>query len=137
MVTLPFSVREGINIFLAGFVPTENLRFREEALTFKVGVLSGEAACARLTCMPPTAASLPQQALYGSPAHCPTRVFVLPPCFLPCGQVSDQGVEGDEEQKKFLSYKYPAMTKTQGAFTLHVSSLPHACPHAACVGGVW
>jgi ATP-binding cassette subfamily E protein 1 len=29
-------VREGINIFLAGFVPTENLRFREEALTFKV-----------------------------------------------------------------------------------------------------
>ena len=37
VVTMPFSVREGINIFLAGFVPTENLRFREEALTFKVG----------------------------------------------------------------------------------------------------
>lgn len=36
MVTLPFSVREGINIFLAGFVPTENLRFREESLSFKV-----------------------------------------------------------------------------------------------------
>lgn len=36
VVTLPFSVREGINIFLAGFVPTENLRFRDEALTFKV-----------------------------------------------------------------------------------------------------
>ncbi|KAJ6839890.1 ABC transporter E family member 2 isoform X1 [Iris pallida] len=35
VVTLPFSVREGINIFLAGFVPTENLRFREESLTFK------------------------------------------------------------------------------------------------------
>lgn len=35
VVTMPFSVREGINIFLAGFVPTENLRFREEALTFK------------------------------------------------------------------------------------------------------
>ncbi|KAF8694390.1 hypothetical protein HU200_038266 [Digitaria exilis] len=31
----PFSVREGINIFLAGFVPTENLRFRDESLTFK------------------------------------------------------------------------------------------------------
>lgn len=29
-------VREGINIFLAGFVPTENLRFRDESLTFKV-----------------------------------------------------------------------------------------------------
>ncbi|KAF1778655.1 P-loop containing nucleoside triphosphate hydrolase [Phytophthora cactorum] len=29
-------VREGINIFLSGFVPTENLRFRMEELTFKV-----------------------------------------------------------------------------------------------------
>lgn len=36
VVTMPFSVREGINIFLDGFVPTENLRFRESSLTFKV-----------------------------------------------------------------------------------------------------
>eukprot|EP00928_Gymnodinium_smaydae_P046877 TRINITY_DN31256_c0_g1_i1.p1 TRINITY_DN31256_c0_g1~~TRINITY_DN31256_c0_g1_i1.p1 ORF type:complete len:641 (+),score=166.41 TRINITY_DN31256_c0_g1_i1:78-1925(+) len=36
VVTMPFSVREGINIFLDGFIPTENLRFREVALTFKV-----------------------------------------------------------------------------------------------------
>lgn len=36
VVTMPFGVREGINIFLAGFVPTENLRFRDEELTFKV-----------------------------------------------------------------------------------------------------
>jgi ATP-binding cassette, sub-family E, member 1 len=36
VVTLPFSVREGINIFLAGFVPTENLRFRQTALTFRL-----------------------------------------------------------------------------------------------------
>lgn len=36
VVTMPFSVREGINVFLAGFVPTENLRFREDALSFKV-----------------------------------------------------------------------------------------------------
>ncbi|XP_065838260.1 ATP-binding cassette sub-family E member 1-like isoform X2 [Oscarella lobularis] len=36
VVTLPFSVREGINVFLDGFVPTENLRFRETALVFKV-----------------------------------------------------------------------------------------------------
>ena len=41
-MTLPFSVREGINIFLAGFVPTENLRFREEGLTFKVAENAGE-----------------------------------------------------------------------------------------------
>jgi len=37
VVTLPYSVREGINIFLAGFVPTENLRFRTEAFTFYMG----------------------------------------------------------------------------------------------------
>lgn len=36
VVTMPFSVREGINVFLAGFVPTENMRFRDEELTFKV-----------------------------------------------------------------------------------------------------
>ena len=33
---MPFNVRDGINIFLAGFVPTENLRFREMELSFKV-----------------------------------------------------------------------------------------------------
>ena len=36
VVTMPFTVREGINIFLAGFVPTENMRFREEELSFKI-----------------------------------------------------------------------------------------------------
>ncbi|KAF4698403.1 ATP-binding cassette sub- E member 1, partial [Perkinsus olseni] len=35
VVTMPFSVREGINIFLDGFIPTENLRFREVALNFR------------------------------------------------------------------------------------------------------
>lgn len=34
VVTMPFSVREGINIFLAGWVPTENMRFRDIELTF-------------------------------------------------------------------------------------------------------
>jgi ATP-binding cassette subfamily E protein 1 len=36
VVTLPYSVREGINIFLDGFIPTENLRFRDESLTFRI-----------------------------------------------------------------------------------------------------
>ena len=36
VVTMPFSVREGINIFLDGFIPTENMKFRDEKLTFKV-----------------------------------------------------------------------------------------------------
>jgi ATP-binding cassette, sub-family E, member 1 len=33
---MPYSVREGINIFLAGFIPTENMRFRDYELNFKV-----------------------------------------------------------------------------------------------------
>ena len=36
VVTMPYGVREGINIFLDGFVPTENLRFREESLNFRL-----------------------------------------------------------------------------------------------------
>ena len=39
---MPFSVREGINIFLSGFVPTENLRFREEELSFKLSTQQGK-----------------------------------------------------------------------------------------------
>jgi ATP-binding cassette, sub-family E, member 1 len=37
VVTMPHSVREGINVFLEGYIPTENLRFREEKLQFRVG----------------------------------------------------------------------------------------------------
>lgn len=36
VVTMPFSVREGINHFLAGYIPTENMRFRDEEFTFYV-----------------------------------------------------------------------------------------------------
>jgi ATP-binding cassette subfamily E protein 1 len=36
VVTLPHGVREGINIFLDGKIPSENMRFREESLTFKM-----------------------------------------------------------------------------------------------------
>ncbi|VDN55057.1 unnamed protein product [Dracunculus medinensis] len=36
VVTLPSGVREGINIFLDGFIPTENMRFRDTQLSFKV-----------------------------------------------------------------------------------------------------
>ncbi|KAI3648940.1 hypothetical protein MP228_003218 [Amoeboaphelidium protococcarum] len=42
VVTLPFGVREGINIFLDGKVPTENLRFREESLVFKIAETADE-----------------------------------------------------------------------------------------------
>jgi ATP-binding cassette subfamily E protein 1 len=48
VVTMPFSVREGINIFLDGFVPTENLRFRETVLTFKVAETGDDEEIKRL-----------------------------------------------------------------------------------------
>lgn len=35
VVTAPYTVREGINIYLDGYIPTENLRFRENSLNFK------------------------------------------------------------------------------------------------------
>mmetsp|Transcript_18683 Transcript_18683/g.59534 ORF Transcript_18683/g.59534 Transcript_18683/m.59534 type:complete len:628 (+) Transcript_18683:94-1977(+) len=49
VVTMPFSVREGINVFLAGFVPTENMRFREEALSFKLAQTAEEKATGSAT----------------------------------------------------------------------------------------
>jgi len=42
IVTLPFSVREGINVFLAGWNPVENMRFRDVELNFKVGAIERE-----------------------------------------------------------------------------------------------
>lgn len=36
VVSQPASVRDGINIFLDGFIPSENMRFRDELLTFRV-----------------------------------------------------------------------------------------------------
>jgi len=49
VVTAPFSIREGINVFLDGFVPTENLRFREESLSFKVSDQLSEEEIKRLS----------------------------------------------------------------------------------------
>ncbi|GAU89024.1 hypothetical protein RvY_01623 [Ramazzottius varieornatus] len=48
VVTMPSGVREGINIFLDGFIPSENLRFRETALTFKVSEQMTEEEVKRL-----------------------------------------------------------------------------------------
>jgi ATP-binding cassette subfamily E protein 1 len=42
VVTFPASVREGINIFLDGNIPSENLRFRDESLTFRIADAADE-----------------------------------------------------------------------------------------------
>lgn len=34
IVSMPYSVREGLNIFLSGFIPSENVRFRETVIDF-------------------------------------------------------------------------------------------------------
>lgn len=39
VVTLPAGVRDGINHFLEGYIPTENMRFRDDELTFRVSFL--------------------------------------------------------------------------------------------------
>jgi ATP-binding cassette subfamily E protein 1 len=36
VVTFPMGVRDGINVFLAGHIPSENMRFRPFELSFKV-----------------------------------------------------------------------------------------------------
>ncbi|KAI5190424.1 ATP-binding cassette, sub-family E, member 1 [Nematocida minor] len=36
VISQPFTVREAINIFLNGMLPTENMRFRAESLTFRI-----------------------------------------------------------------------------------------------------
>jgi len=36
VISSPFNVRDGINIYLKGYIPTENIRFRNEEFTFKI-----------------------------------------------------------------------------------------------------
>ena len=35
VVSYPFNVRDGINVFLSGYIPTENMRFRDFELNLK------------------------------------------------------------------------------------------------------
>lgn len=42
VVTVPSPVRDGINIFLDGYIPAENMRFREESLTFRIAETAEE-----------------------------------------------------------------------------------------------
>jgi len=48
VVTMPSPVRDGINIFLDGYIPAENMRFREESLTFKIAETADDFEIERL-----------------------------------------------------------------------------------------
>lgn len=76
VVTMPYSVREGINIFLAGFIPTENLRFREDELTFKVVETDAD---------------------------------------------KEKAATDEKQLSKPSNYRYPAMKKTMGPFSMSVN----------------
>jgi len=110
VVTLPFSVREGINIFLAGFVPTENLRFREEALSFKVADGAAEGAAAAAT------ASAKAKAKGGVGGGGGEEGDDGKPT---SAAAADAAAAAARRAGKFT---YPAMSKTQGNFTLSVEA---------------
>ena len=107
-------MREGINVFLAGFVPTENLRFREEALSFKVAVDTSESESAVAAASAAAAASSSSKSKKGKEK---------------AGGEGEGGGEGDDSAatavvggKRYARFTYPAMTKTQGSFKLTVES---------------
>ncbi|GAC75056.1 RNAse L inhibitor [Moesziomyces antarcticus T-34] len=57
VVTVPSPVRDGINIFLDGYIPAENMRFRDESLTFKISETADDEVLDRtpkFTCPPMT-----------------------------------------------------------------------------------
>jgi ATP-binding cassette subfamily E protein 1 len=91
VVTMPFGVRDGINIFLAGFVPTENMRFRDEELSFKPSESEQETI------------DLKKQMAAAEEAD------------------AEQGKDGNARKKlKKIYYSYPNMTKTLGPFSMRV-----------------
>ncbi len=52
VVTVPSPVRDGINIFLDGYIPAENMRFRDESLTFKIAETADQDAIERTRSIP-------------------------------------------------------------------------------------
>lgn len=48
IVSHPYSVREGINIFLDGYIPSENMRFRPEPIIFKKAIMEDRYISSRL-----------------------------------------------------------------------------------------
>ena len=92
VVTMPFGVREGINVFLEGFVPTENMRFRDEALSFKPSESEQETI------------DLKKQMAAAEEADAE----------------SGKGAGNAKKKLKKIYYSYPTMTKTLGPFKLRV-----------------
>jgi len=95
VVTLPFSVREGINVFLAGFIPTENLRFRDFELNFRTKDGADEEEKAK------------KKTKKGKDDEEET-------------DAEKEKKRIAEEKKKLATYMYPELTKTLGPFKLTI-----------------
>ena len=118
-------MREGINVFLAGFVPTENLRFREEALSFKVAVDTSESESAVAAASAAAASAAAASSSSGSSKKGGKGKEKA-------GGGGGEGGGGDEGEaaasaigkggERYTRFTYPAMTKTQGSFKLTVES---------------
>lgn len=91
VVTLPMSVRQGINIFLAGFIPSENMRFRDFELTFKVSENDNV-----IDLIDFGGAEKEDE------------------------ESKDKDKDSKDPKKAKNEYRYPAMTKTMGPFKLEV-----------------
>jgi ATP-binding cassette subfamily E protein 1 len=111
VVTMPFSVREGINIFLAGFVPTENLRFRDEVSFWSPPIPPSLAHS--LTHFPPV--SFDCLSLSRSARTAPTHLPPSLPSPLPQAlvfKISQNTEEIGSSSGRVQQYRYPSMTKT-------------------------
>jgi ATP-binding cassette, sub-family E, member 1 len=90
VVTLPYSVREGINVFLEGFIPTENLRFRDFELNFRTKDGDGDDKEEKKKKKDEK------------------------------DNLSEEDRKKQEELRKRADYSYPDMSKTLGPFKLTV-----------------
>lgn len=100
VVSMPFSVREGINIFLSGFIPTENMRFRRVELNFKVSDTSIQDIDHNIT---------NNNNINNKTKHKMNKNVVI-----------DEELQERIKAKKSGSYFYPSMTKILGDFHLNV-----------------
>jgi len=85
-------VREGINVFLEGFIPTENMRFRDFELNFKLKDGEAEAKAEK------------KKKKKGDDDE----------------EEKDEATKKQEEIKKLTHYMYPEMSKKLGPFHLKV-----------------
>jgi len=121
VVTAPYSVREGINVFLAGFIPTENMRFREWEITFNINYSAGMDD----EISKPSSDSKEEKASEEKKEP-NDKEEKIKKAEEETKQISKKEVkkgekkeEKEEEKKSF--HTYPSMTKTLGDFNLTVT----------------